>query len=90
MYIGNDNVFEVGSVCHALTVGDNNVFEIKSKSPLVLQYHTCELHYQQYGTDVDDNCMSGVGIVKLHIYNQVSEKTRRNKFGISIRNEKIK
>lgn len=30
MIIGNLNVFEVGSRCHALKVGDNNVFEAKS------------------------------------------------------------
>jgi len=30
MVIGNDNLFEIGSVCQALKVGDNNVFGIKS------------------------------------------------------------
>ncbi|CAG0917742.1 unnamed protein product [Notodromas monacha] len=29
MYIGNDNVFQIGSSSRALKVGDNNVFEIK-------------------------------------------------------------
>lgn len=31
MKIGNNNVFEVGCVCEAVTVGDNNILEAKSK-----------------------------------------------------------
>ncbi|CAD5209499.1 unnamed protein product [Bursaphelenchus xylophilus] len=31
MIIGNDNLFEVGTECHAVAVGNNNVFCIKSK-----------------------------------------------------------
>ena len=30
MIIGNNNVFEVGGVCHSLKVGDSNILEAKS------------------------------------------------------------
>lgn len=35
MIIGNNNVFEVGSIVRAKSIGDHNIFETKSKTNLI-------------------------------------------------------
>ena len=47
MIIGNNNVFEVGSVCHSLKIGDSNILEAKS--------------YVGRDTNLSNGCIVGAG-----------------------------
>jgi len=43
MIIGNNNVFEVGSIVRAKSIGDHNIFETKCKEFLFYQLNEYEL-----------------------------------------------
>eukprot|EP00037_Helgoeca_nana_P005483 m.51850 g.51850 ORF g.51850 m.51850 type:complete len:168 (-) comp16475_c0_seq1:208-711(-) len=60
MTIGNGNVFEVGAVCEATRVGDNNVFSARSEVGSAVA--------------VSDRCVIGV-TVKLHAQEELAPGT---------------